>query len=83
MRCYLLRQYIQSILVIMVSPQRINVRLDELLDLFKTMVYDIEKVNPTLDIMEIADGILQRETKMIIDSPLFRRSVNKCNSSSR
>lgn len=38
----------------------------ELLNLFKTMLSDIEKVSPDVIIMEIADGILQRETKMIL-----------------
>ena len=57
-------------------PSTYKCELDELLDLFKTMISDIEKINPSLVIMEIADGILQRETKMILNSPLFQRWVN-------
>jgi hypothetical protein len=46
---------------------------DELMILFETMLADIEKSNPDIIIMEIADGILQRETKMILNEPLFQK----------
>ncbi|AIF85274.1 hypothetical protein NTE_03245 [Candidatus Nitrososphaera evergladensis SR1] len=38
----------------------------ELFDLFDTMVADLEKTNPDVVIMEIADGILQRETAILL-----------------
>lgn len=56
-------------------PSTYKCELDELLALFKTMLSDIEKVNPKIVIMEIADGVLQRETKMILNSPLFQQWV--------
>jgi len=56
-------------------PSTYKCELNELLELFKTMISDIEKMNPRLIIMEIADGILQRETKMILNSPVFKRWV--------
>ncbi|MBA3750425.1 MAG: hypothetical protein H0X03_05940 [Nitrosopumilus sp.] len=48
---------------------------DELLDLFNTMVSDIQKVNPDVTIMEIADGVLQRETQMLLSNPKIQESV--------
>jgi hypothetical protein len=56
-------------------PSTYKCELDELLELLKTMLSDIEKVNPKIVIIEIADGILQRETKMILNSPLFQQLV--------
>ena len=56
-------------------PSTYKCDLEELLDLFKTMISDIEKLNPNLVIMEIADGILQRETSMLLTSPLFQRWI--------
>jgi hypothetical protein len=56
-------------------PSTYKCELEELLDLFKTMIYDIKKFNPRLVIMEIADGILQRETRMILNSSVFQRVV--------
>lgn len=44
----------------------------ELLDLFNTMASDLAKSDPDLIIMEIADGILQRETAMLIEDPLIQ-----------
>lgn len=56
-------------------PSTYKCELGELLDLFKTMISDIERINPKLIIMEIADGILQRETKLILDSAIFKRWI--------
>jgi len=40
---------------------------DELMDLFYTMISDIkEKTDPDVTVMEIADGILQRETAFLL-----------------
>jgi hypothetical protein len=48
---------------------------EELLDLFNTMTSDIEKYNPDVTIMEIADGVLQRETQMLLSDPIIQKSV--------
>jgi len=45
----------------------------ELLDLFETMLSDIEKISPDIIVMEIADGVLQRETKMILTDNKIRK----------
>ncbi|MBA3978481.1 MAG: hypothetical protein H0X50_09880 [Nitrosopumilus sp.] len=47
----------------------------ELLLLFETMMEDIEKANPEIIIMEIADGVLQKETKFLLSDPLFKKRV--------
>ena len=48
---------------------------EEILDLFKTMLADLEKLKPDIIIMEVADGVLQRETKMILSEPSFKELI--------
>jgi hypothetical protein len=48
----------------------------ELIDLFNTMVADIEKIDPDVTVMEIADGLLQRETHLLLSEPLIKKSTN-------
>ena len=43
----------------------------QLLDLFESLVRQVARINPDYIIMEIADGILQRETKMLLRSRRF------------
>lgn len=40
----------------------------EVLGLFNSMVNDMQKSNPDIIVMEIADGFLQRETQMLLNS---------------
>ncbi|MDX1982787.1 MAG: hypothetical protein SFV51_21130 [Bryobacteraceae bacterium] len=47
----------------------------ELLDLFQTMLADLENAQPQIVVMEIADGILQRETAMLLRNPTFRQGL--------
>jgi hypothetical protein len=47
----------------------------ELIDLFNTMLTDIEKINPDVTVMEIADGVLQRETSLLLSEPLIKEST--------
>jgi len=47
----------------------------ELLRLLETMLADIEKANPEIIIMEIADGVMQKETKFLLSEPLFKKRV--------
>ncbi|MDG6999161.1 MAG: hypothetical protein JRN15_08615 [Nitrososphaerota archaeon] len=49
----------------------------ELIDLFNTLIADAERSDPDVIVMEIADGIVQRETTMILEDPSFRRMVSK------
>ncbi len=48
---------------------------EELLNLFDTMLYDLEKTRADLILMEIADGILQRETNMLLAETSIKRMV--------
>ncbi|MGQ0794880.1 MAG: hypothetical protein ACT4N5_01685 [Nitrosopumilaceae archaeon] len=48
---------------------------EELLDLFNNMLSDVEKLNPDATVMEIADGILQRETMMLLEDPSIKKRV--------
>ncbi len=48
---------------------------DELLRLFYEMLFDLAKANPDLVLMEMADGILQRETSMLLSDPGIRGMV--------
>jgi hypothetical protein len=49
---------------------------EELLNLFNVMLSDLGKMNPDIVVMEIADGILQRETVMLLSDPLVRKIVS-------
>ncbi len=49
----------------------------ELIDLFNTMLSDIQKSEPDVVVMEIADGVIQRETVMILEDPSFKRMVSR------
>lgn len=48
---------------------------DELLALFDTMMAAIEPSAPDITVMEIADGILQRETAMLLEDEGLRSSL--------
>ncbi len=48
---------------------------EELLDLFNTMMIYLEKTNPDIIIMEIADGILQRETAMLLEEESIKSLI--------
>jgi hypothetical protein len=47
----------------------------ELFDLFDTMLADLEKTNPDVVIMEIADGILQRETSILLSENSVKKVI--------
>lgn len=48
---------------------------EELTALFDTMVADVQREDPEITIMEVADGFLQRETAMLLAEPAVRRAV--------
>ncbi len=48
----------------------------ELLSLFDTILAEIEPLQPDVTVMEIADGILQRETAMLLEDERFRRTLS-------
>jgi hypothetical protein len=45
----------------------------ELIGLFDRMISDLEKTNPDIVIMEVADGILERETAMLLADGYFKQ----------
>ncbi len=47
----------------------------ELMSLFRTMMADIEPSAPDVVVMEIADGILQRETAMLLEEARIRTAL--------
>lgn len=48
---------------------------NELHDLFHTMMADAAAANPDVTVVEIADGLLQRETRLLLASPMIRSQV--------
>lgn len=48
---------------------------DELGSLFHSMVADAQRVDPDVIVMEVADGVLQRETAMLLHDPAIRAHV--------
>lgn len=49
----------------------------ELLDLFHTMIADCEEHDPEAIVIEIADGVLQRETQILLNDPEVSQYVSK------
>ncbi len=47
----------------------------ELMALFDTIMAGLESSAPEITIMEIADGILQRETTLLLEDPAMKRSL--------
>ena len=48
----------------------------EILDIFEGLTRKVEKSNPDYVVVEIADGLLQRETNMLLKNPAFRSCVD-------
>jgi hypothetical protein len=48
---------------------------EELVGLFNLILARLEKSNPDVVVMEVADGILQRETASLLSEPSVRRTV--------
>ncbi len=49
----------------------------ELMDLYETLVNKVLPCNPDYIIIEIADGLFQRETKMLLNNKKFMQSVDQ------
>jgi hypothetical protein len=54
-------------------PSTYLVEKEEMLDLFETLVTEAEKENPDYIVMEIADGIYQKETNYLLQSEIMHR----------
>lgn len=48
----------------------------ELLDLYATLLHSLQRCKPEIIVIEIADGLLQRETDMLLRSAAFMRTVD-------
>ena len=58
-------------------PSTFNCELEELLDIYQTLVEHVqEAVEPDYIVVEIADGILQRETAMLLGEDRFMQTVH-------
>ena len=57
-------------------PSTYMLSLEELLGVYKSILGNLRASNPDYIILEIADGIFQRETRMLLESAEFRRSAD-------
>lgn len=57
-------------------PSTANLELDELLSIAGRIRAALQRHDPEFVIIEIADGILQRETRMMLMDPGFRASID-------
>lgn len=51
-------------------------RKEELLELFYAMMAEVSTVSPDVVLMEFADGLLQRETTMLLSEPEIQKAAN-------
>ncbi len=58
-------------------PSTYMCKEQELLNLFESLVQDVSKIQPEYIVIEIADGIYQRETKMLLTNPRFMAVVDE------
>jgi hypothetical protein len=56
-------------------PSTYMLSLEELMGIHRTLVGHLRKANPEHIIVEVADGIFQRETRMLLDNVEFRQSI--------
>ena len=57
-------------------PSTYMLALEELLGVYESILSNLRGSNPDYIILEIADGIFQRETRMLLESAEFRRSAD-------
>jgi hypothetical protein len=57
-------------------PSTYMVGLKELLGIYHIILGNLRAANPDYIILEIADGVFQRETRMLLESAEFRQSVD-------
>lgn len=50
--------------------------IEELLNLYETLLKKVEAIKPTYLVIEIADGLLQRETFMLLNNKAFMNTVD-------
>ena len=57
-------------------PSTYMLERDQLLRIYRTLVSQLRATNPDYIILEIADGIFQRETRMLLESPELRADID-------
>ena len=57
-------------------PSTYMLERDQLLRIYRTLVSHLRATRPDYIILEIADGIFQRETRMLLESPELRAEVD-------
>lgn len=57
-------------------PSTFMLGIDELLSVYTRLVANLRATQPDVVVVEIADGIFQRETRMMLESPAFRSSID-------
>src|SRR5215208_5503226 len=57
-------------------PSTYMLALEELLGIYNSILGNLRAANPDYIILEIADGIFQRESRMLLESAEFRRSAD-------
>jgi hypothetical protein len=57
-------------------PSTYMLAIDELLGVYKSILGKLQASNPDYIILEIADGVFQRETRMLLESAEFRQSAD-------
>ncbi|MEM6270862.1 MAG: hypothetical protein AAF998_15580 [Bacteroidota bacterium] len=57
-------------------PSTYMYEMQELLDIFAGLSRKVEAIDPDYIVVEIADGLLQRETSMLLHNPAFRSVVD-------
>lgn len=58
-------------------PSTYRLELDELLNLYQSLLDAVAVANPDYIVIEIADGLLQRETNMLLQCPVFMKTVSE------
>lgn len=57
-------------------PSTYMYELPEILDIFEGLSRKVEEIKPDYVVVEVADGLLQRETSMLLKNPAFRSIVD-------
>ncbi len=57
-------------------PSTYMIGLEELLSVYRTLLAHLRAADPDYIVIEVADGIFQRETGMLLGSEVFRSSIN-------
>ncbi len=57
-------------------PSTYMLELDDLLNLYQYLLKEVNSSNPDYIVIEIADGILQRETEMLLNHAAFKDTID-------